>query len=266
MQDIAVIKIQIRINSLTLYRPVTVSVALPYSLTTGKSPFKVLYALHPAMENSGIYFEKLGFSDKVDKHELAIVAPDLGNGYFINTPYEKQADFLQTELMPVLCDMLPLSSRREDNMLLGISMGAFGAAHWALSCPERFKKVALISGVFDASIPIDERARKNRELRPLVKLFSERIMPLLMQNGNGDISPEADIRSLYAKAAEKEAPCFALWHGDEDYLSINQSENFVSQCKRHSIDANRHICPGAHNLPYWQSIMGEVFDWLLIKN
>ena len=107
------IKLSISIASQILYRPVTVTVALPYTLTTGKGPFKTLYALHPAMENSGIYFEKLGLSDKVDKDELAIVAPDLGNGYFINTPYEKQADFLQKELMPVLCEMLPLSSRRE---------------------------------------------------------------------------------------------------------------------------------------------------------
>ena len=260
------IKIQMRMNSLTLYRPVVLSVALPYSLSSGIDLKKVLYLLHPAMENGDFFFDKLGLLDKVDRHGVVIVAPDLGNGYFINTPYEKQADFLQMELMPVMNEMLRLSSRREDNMLLGISMGAFGAAQWALSCTERFNKVALISGVFDASLPVDERARKNRAQRPLVKLFSEKIMPLLMQNGRGDISPEADIRFLYAKAAEKGAPCFALWHGDEDYLSINQSENFVSQCKRHGINAERHISAGAHNLQYWQDTMGEVFDWLMMKN
>lgn len=259
------IKIQMRINSLVLHRPVTLSVVLPYSLITGKGPFRVLYALHPAMENSGIYFEKLGLSDKVDKHEFAIVAPDLGNGYFINTPYEKQADFLQTELMPVLCDMFPLSSCREDTSLLGISMGAFGAAHWALSCPEKFSKVALISGVFDALLPLDERALKNREQQPLAKLFTGKIMPLLMLDRNGNIFPDADIRPLYAHAASKGASRFALWYGDADFLSIHQSTNFVHQCQKHGIDIEVHVSPGAHNLFYWQHAIDEVLHWLMGK-
>lgn len=260
------IKLSIQIASQTLYRPVTVTVMLPYTLTTGKGPFRVLYALHPAMENSGIFLEKLYLSEKVDKYKVAIVAPDLGNGYFINTPYEKQANFLQTELMPVLCDMLPLSVRREDNMLLGISMGAFGAAHWALSCPEHFSKVALISGVFDASLPVDERALKSRELRPLVKLFSEKVMPQLMRDASGNVFPDADIRPLYAKAAACGAPRFALWYGDKDYLSIDQSRHFFHQCELHGIKAKTYITPGAHNISYWQYTVNQAFDWLMVKN
>lgn len=259
------IKLSIQIDSQVLYRPVTVAAMLPYTLTTAKGPFRVLYALHPAMTNSGIFFEKLGLSDQVEKHGIVVVAPDLGNGYFINSPHEKQADFLQTELMPVLHNLLPLSDRREDNKLLGISMGAFGAAHWALCCPDKFSAVALVSGVFDASLQIDERARKSRELRPLVSIFFHKIMPSLMLDMKGEVLPMADIRPLYVQAATKGAPCFALWYGDEDYLCINQNENFAHCCRTHGISVDVHVSSGAHNHSYWKCAVNEASDWLMSR-
>lgn len=259
------IKMHIQINSLILYRQILMNVILPYTPNKGMYFSKLIFAMHPAMEGGDFFFDKLGLAYLADTYSVAIIAPSLGNGYFINSPYEKQADFLQAELMPVLREMLPLSSRREDNMLLGISMGAFGAAHWALRCPETFGAAALISGVFDASLPIDERARKNREQRPLVKLFSEKVMPLLMRDEEGNISSEADIRPLYARAAEKGAPDFALWCGEGDYLSLEQSRNFARNCRAQGISVTEHIAPGAHNLAFWEGAVGDALHWLIGK-
>lgn len=257
------IKFKISIPSQILFRPVMVMGALPYGVMSEVAPFKTLWGLHCAMEDGEFFFHKLNLGSFIDRYGIAFIAPSLGNGYFINSPYEKQADFLQAELMPVLREMLPLSSRREDNMLLGISMGAFGAAHWALRCPETFGAAALISGVFDASLPVDERARKNREQRPLVKLFSEKVMPLLMRDGEGNISSEADIRPLYARAAEKGAPDFALWYGEEDYLSLEQSRNFALNCREQGISVTEHTAPGAHNLAFWEGAVDGALHWLI---
>lgn len=259
------ITLRMRINSLTLYRPVEVSVALPYTPLSGMVCSKTLWALHPAMEGGEFFFDRLGLTRLADRYGVAVVAPSLGNGYFINSAYEKQADFLQTELMPVLREILPLSSRREDNMLLGISMGAFGAAHWALRCPETFGAAALISGVFDASLPVDERARKNREQRPLVKLFSEKVMPLLMRDEDGNISSEANIRPLYGRAAEKGAPNFALWYGEEDYLSFEQSRNFARSCREQGINVTEHTAPGGHDLAFWEGAVNDALCWMVGK-
>ena len=260
------LKFRISIPSQILFRPVEVVGALPYGMTAGGTPFKTVWGLHCAMEDGDLFFHRLNLGSFTDRYGFAFIAPSLGNGYFINSPYEKQADFLQAELLPVLREMLPLSSRREDNVLLGISMGAFGAAHWALRCPETFGAVALMSGVFDASQPVDERARKNREQRPLVKLFSEKVMPLLMMDEEGNISSEADIRPWYARAAEKGAPDFALWCGEEDYLSLEQSRNFARNCRAQGISVTEHIAPGAHNLAFWKGAVGDALHWLMEKS
>lgn len=260
------IRIQISISSQTLFRPVTIMGALPYGVMTEAAPFKTVWGLHCAMEDGDFFFHKLNLGEIIDRYGFALISPSLGNGYFINSPYEKQADFLQVEMLPVLREMLPLSSRREDNMLLGISMGAFGAAHWALRCPESFGAAALISGVFDASLPVDERAKKNREQRPLVKLFSEKVMPLLMRDREGNIFPDADIRPLYARAAVKGAPDFALWYGEEDYLSREQSINFARHCRQQGINVAECAAPGAHNLAFWEGAIDSALSWLMGKS
>ncbi len=249
--------------SQVLHRPVTISGALPYGLMANFTALKVVWGLHCAMEGGDFFFHKLNMGSLVEQYGFAFIAPSLGNGYFINSPYERQADFLQTELMPVLRAMLPLSPLREDNMLLGISMGGFGAAHWALSCPGSFDAVAAISSIFDASIPPDERARKNREQRPLVRLFSDRLLPLLTRDKNGDILPDADIRPLYGRAAESGAPRFSLWYGTEDYLSLSQSANFARNCRERGIEVTEHTAPGAHNLAFWQGAVNDAVAWMM---
>lgn len=256
------IALQMRFPSLSLYRPVELVIALPYSPLDAKRQDKVIWLLHPAMEGGGFFFEKLNLAPLADACSAALVAPSLGNGYFINSPYEKQADFLEDELLPVLGEMLSLSHRREDNLLLGISMGAFGAAHWALRRPESFARVALVSGIFDASLPIDERARKNREQRPLARLFSDKIMPLLMEMDGGELSPEADIAPLYASAAQKGAPYFALWCGETDYLSLAQSRAFAKNCRKNCISLTEHYAPGGHSPLFWEGAVRHAVHWL----
>lgn len=248
-----------------LHRPVPITGALPYGLMANFNALPAVWGLHCAMEDGEFFFHKLNMGNLVDQYGFAFIAPSLGNGYFINSPYEKQADFLQLELMPVLQAMLPLSRLREDNRLLGISMGAFGAAHWALSCPEAFGAVAAISGVFDASVSPDERARKNREQRPFIKLFSDKIMPLLMRDQDGNLLPAADIRPLYARAAEAGAPRFALWYGAEDYLSLPQSTRFAQSCREYGIEVTEHTAPGGHNIAFWQNAVAEAAAWLMNK-
>lgn len=260
------LKFQLSLPSQFLFRPVTITGAIPYGFMSGVAAHKIVWGLHCAMEDGDFFFHKLNISSLVDKYGFAFIAPSLGNGYFINSPYEKQADFLQKELMPVLQEMLPFSKHREDNSLLGISMGAFGAAHWALSCPDAFGAVAAISGMFDASIPVDERARKSRELRPLVRLFSDKIEPLLIHDEKGNISPDADIRPLYACAAKKGAPEFALWYGEEDWLCLNDNKAFARNCKEQGIRVLEHIAPGGHNLTFWHKAIPQAVAWLMEKN
>jgi S-formylglutathione hydrolase FrmB len=259
------IKIQMSIDSHELYRPVPITVALPHGLIASKRPYKTIWALHCAMGNGDIFFDRLGLGAIVDKTGTAIIAPSLGNGYYVNSAFERQADFLNNELYPTLLETLPLSAKREDNILLGLSMGGFGAMCWALETVGQFEAVAAISGVFDIRILPDERAQKSREQRPMLKLFAEKLMPKLLLDESGAVKPEADLGKLLDKAMASKAPLpsLALYCGCEDYLSLNQTTAFAENCRNRGLEPKLCLSPGGHNPGYWAGVMPEVVDWFL---
>jgi enterochelin esterase-like enzyme len=198
----------------------------------------------------------------VDERNLAVVAPSLGNAYFLNSSYEQQADFLNDELLPTLHGKFSLSAKRGDNILLGVSMGGFGAVRWALSAPESFRAVAAISGVFDIRVPVDERAKKKREQRPLVQLFREKLMPRLFLDEQGKLRREADIDALIDNATKTPCPRLALFCGEEDYISLDQTTAFAKKCELRGIETDLYLAPGRHNLQYWCSALPKALDVL----
>lgn len=256
------IKLQMTMHSLVFYKPVQVTIVLPYAPLSPSGPYKTLWLLHPAMGNGDFFFDNFALSALVDKQHIAIVAPSLGNGYFMNSSYEQQASFLEDELRPYLQSCFPLSDRKQDNHLLGISMGAFGAVRWALSVPHAFGAVAAISGVYDVRLPLDTRAKKSRLLRPLVMLFGEKLMPKLFNDEAGIVHPNADINMLIVRISSEECPRLALFCGEEDYISLNQTEALAEHCAVHGLDVEAFYSTGTHDLAYWSTSVVQAFHWL----
>ena len=55
-------------------------------------------------------------------------------------------DFVFDELPRVCATMFPISTKREDTFVAGLSMGSMGAAKWAVYGPERVCAAVLMSG------------------------------------------------------------------------------------------------------------------------
>lgn len=245
--------------STTLLRPVEIMAALPCGFSTAKPPYRVLWALHCAMENGAFFFDRLYAADIVDNEQIVFVAPSLGNGYFVNSPFEAQGDFLQ-EMLTALRESLPLSRRREDNAVIGVSMGGFGALRWALDsgC---FGRIAAISGVFDAHIPPDDRIQKKRVQRALY-LSVGKIMQRILLDIEGRTRTEADFERLFQKV-KGAFPYVYLYCGEDDYLSLPQTKWLEELGKLYKCPVQRCLSSGEHDLVYWRSIFPRVVHDLL---
>ncbi len=69
----------------------------------------------------------------------------------------KYATFFREELLEVARGFFPLSDRRQDNFIAGLSMGGYGALYLALSQPERYAAAASLSGAVDVANIADGR-------------------------------------------------------------------------------------------------------------
>lgn len=244
-------RLRITLPSLSLLRPVEIVAALPNEFSMTGMPYRTVWALHCAMSSGDFFFEKLDASSLVDRERIAFIAPSLGNGYFINSPFEQQADFLQ-EMFESLREILPLSRQRGDNLTLGISMGAFGALRWAMNS-DSFGGAAGISGVFDCAVQPDARIRKNRAQRALYATFS-RLMQQRLLDEVGHVRGEADFTMLVAHSS---CPWIGLYCGEEDYLSLPQTLHLEELCHQYGHPVDMHVSTGEHDESYWKQALQD---------
>ena len=130
--------IQVNYLSKALFRTVPVNVILPsdkisfetldyQGVPTGGYP--TLYLLHGLLGNYTDWVSGTRVQRWAEDAGLAVVMPSGDNAFYIpglaaNSDY---GTFVGEELPRVMRDMFPLSHRREDTFIAGLSMGGFGA-------------------------------------------------------------------------------------------------------------------------------------------
>lgn len=141
--------------SYTLDRMLEVSVILPTALPgegrrhKPEAPYPVLYLLHGYMGNSTVWHRFTSLERYAEERNIAVVTLSGENKFYANHPGDDRFyDFLAQELPDFVCGLFPISTRREDTFIAGLSMGGFGTLLHALSRPEAF----CAFGAFSAGI------------------------------------------------------------------------------------------------------------------
>ncbi len=115
--------------------------------------YKTLWLLHSEegddseiLRYSGIlrYAEKLGF---------AVVMPCCSNWMYSDEPSGQKFFELFTQEQRIIChNYFPLSDKREDNFIGGVSLGAYGALKAALTYPGYYSAALIIDGAFGKNL------------------------------------------------------------------------------------------------------------------
>lgn len=163
--------ISLEMKSKRLGCPTIVKVLLPEFLD-GKArgigeKMKVLWLLHGATNGPDDWLLETNLARYVKNRNLMVVLPTALNSDYSNyTVFANGFDFWDyflEELMPMMWQWFPASSKREDNFIAGYSMGGTGAMQFSFLHPELFGGVGIFS-----SAPRDIEA-----LRPVRAMKSD---------------------------------------------------------------------------------------------
>ncbi|MDC7293423.1 MULTISPECIES: alpha/beta hydrolase [unclassified Butyrivibrio] len=254
--------IQVNYLSKNLMRTVPVNVILPadkldyttfdYAMPKG-GKFKTLYLLHGVFGNYTDWVSGTRIQRWAEEKNLAVVMPSGDNSFYLNSPVTKvhYADFIGKELVNITRKMFPLSDKREDTYIAGLSMGGYGAIVNGLNHPDTFGAVVGLSSavhLFDKNIghlgleyavmgDVDEAAGTN--MNPVVA-FNE-----LVRNG-------------------KPLPKLYMSCGTEDDLypaNIELRDFFVKNGADLTWDEEK----GGHDWDFWDQQIKKVIDWLPLE-
>jgi putative tributyrin esterase len=214
-------------------------------------PPPVLYLLHGLSDDHTTWLRRSSVERYVDALGLAVVMPQVHRSYYTDEAYGGRFwSFLSEELPTLVHDFFPISERREDTFVAGLSMGGYGAVKWALRQPERFAAAASLSGALDIA------SARTQRYRPEDPRMFQRIFGDLPVRGTDD-----DLIQLVSHADPAALPVLRLWCGTEDPL-VGANTRFRDACASVGVPVGLVLDPGEHEWGYWDAKIRDVLAWL----
>lgn len=254
--------IQLNYPSGALQQNTDVSIILPdppgsAHVSPGQA-YQTLYLLHGTYGDHSDWWRKTALERYAQEACLAVVMPSCGNAFYQDMVHgPKYKTFLLEELPAYLRSILPLSPRREDTFIAGLSMGGYGAMHLALSKPGQYAAAASLSGVMSFS----RLARQPQADQPWpIQAIVGFISPAAIDRSQRNVVVQA--RSLKNRGIP--LPALFLSVGTEDF-TLKDNRDGVGRLRRLGVKVTYEEHPGAHTWAYWDTHIQRVLAWLPLR-
>jgi len=219
---------------------------------SGKCP--VLYLLHGLSDDHTIWLRRTSIERYVAPLGIAVVMPAVHRSFYNDMAHGmKFWTFVSEELPKLAQQFFPISGKREDNFVAGLSMGGYGAFKLALNHPDRFAAAASLSGALDAK-GIYERWDDLRECNIIFGGLDK------IEGTNSDLF---HLASKLAKAKAK-TPKLFMSCGTDDFL-YGDNQKMKAHIEKLKFDLLYTERPGNHEWGFWDAEIQKVLAWLPIK-
>ncbi|MCC3379120.1 alpha/beta hydrolase [Paenibacillus farraposensis] len=256
---------QVNFYSKALKREVTFNALLPLDRTdmfghgnTEERPFKSLYLLHGY---SGNYMDWLSLSrirDLSHKYNIAVFMPSGENNFYLddNDKGELFGEYIGNELVTFTRKMFPLSTKREDTFIGGLSMGGYGAIRNGLKYAGNFSRIiALSSAIITYRIAGISTDHKDEvaDYKYYRRVFGD--LNLLM---GSDRDPEALVLKLIETKVE--IPEIYMACGTEDFL-LDVNQKFHDFLVSKKVNVTYRETEGGHTFDFWNNYIEKAILW-----
>lgn len=258
--------IQATLFSQSLMRTVNVNVILPVDklavpgqMPRREKPLKTLYLLHGVFGSYVDWVSGTRIQRYAEAHDLAVVMPSGENAFYVDQPagHNFYGEFIGRELVELTRRMFPLSRKREDTFIGGLSMGGYGAMRNGLKYSDTFGCITAFSGAWD----IDQMAARAEDTGSMLtsRSYAEACFGDLARLPGSDKDPWFLARQL--KESGKPFPKIYIACGESDgLLPIN--DRMAAYLKELGAEVTYEVGPGAHEWDFWDTYVKKAIEWL----
>ena len=229
--------------------------------TNSSKPLKTLYLLHGVFGNYTDWVSGTRIQRWAQDRNLAVIMPSGDNHFYVDcvSTGEEYGKFIGEELVEFTRRMFPLSTKREDTFIGGLSMGGYGAIRNGLKYHDTFGRIcALSAGFQDKEDALPPESEKN-PIYTSRRSFFEAINGDLSKMKGSDRDCKALVSRLRAEGAE--IPEFYVCCGTEDFL-LEKNRDYVSFLKDNEVKVTYEEGPGAHEWDFWDRYIEKIVKWL----
>ena len=226
--------------------------------------YKVLWLLHGTYGDQTDWVRRTNIELYAEEKNLAVVMPPALNSNYSNWNDTmlgyKMFDYLTEELMPFVYGWLPVSDKREDNFIAGLSMGGRGTIKYAVNHPDKFAAAAVLSAA-----PMDFDQIRPGHPCPLLNTEDSRMRTTLL-NAGGLEAFKASNENVWAildrLAPTGRLPRLMFACGEQDELLYPFYLEFKEHCKKIGLDAHWFSKPNyKHEWRFWDLSIQEAIKF-----
>ena len=252
--------INIKFASETLGMQTEINVIVPQKSTKGQigmsgeakgEKYKTLLLLHGLSDDASTWLRRSSIERYATENGIAVIMPSAERSMYTDMKYgENFYTYISEEVPRIAREFLPLSDKREDNFIAGLSMGGYGALKIALRNPEKYAAVAGLSSVADAQDFVNVHAPK---------------VGLLCFGEDMKVPESEDLFALAEKCNTSAVkPRIMMIEGDRDFL-LDGNRRLKEKFESLDYDYVYKEEPGAHSWLFWDTHIQRVLKWMLGK-
>lgn len=219
-------------------------------------PLKTAYLLHGYSGSCDDWFTRHSLGELSQLNNLAIILPDSENHFYVDDAQRSDmyGEFIGRELIDFTRKAFPLSDKREDTIIGGISMGGYGSLRNGMKYNDVFGHIVAISPAIIF----------NEIIGPEFKPSIPGVGMGYYESVFGDISKvtesDVDIFWLAKKMKDEGAEFPSIYHacGANDIL-VNESRRFHAHLTELGVPHVYDEGPGTHDGLFFEPHMAEGF-------
>ena len=252
-----------------------------------KDKHPVLYLLHGTSGDHTDWERWTSVERYAAKRGIALVMPAGQLSSYSNMVHgERFFDYIAYEVPEVVKDAFPISDKREDTFIGGLSMGSYGALKIALSLPENYAAAgALSSGNhaynperFNAGLTSLAAMNKNSDVSKADQdkgIFAHNVMTLRLklcwdwEMGKSILNTPEDWEWLAKRDIQEGRPLPKIYHAigteDHNYPEAVRARDFFKSLPGNPFSYEYHEAPGQHNWEFWDEWVEKFINWLPVE-
>ena len=221
-------------------------------------PVKNVYLLHGYCGNDTDWPDNSPLNELANTYNVNFFTMQGDNSFYLNQEASccKYQNFVGKEFIDYTRDTFNLSSRKEDTIIGGLSMGGFGAIHTGLAYPYTFGKIIALSSALIINGIKDMEPGTGNEVANYAYYYQVFGDLGKLKESNND--PEYQIDTLLANNTP--IPDIFMAVGIEDFLyqaNIEFKDYLISK----NVPVTFWDGPGVHDFKFWREWLVKGLDW-----
>lgn len=227
-------------------------------ITYGDGPFPTIYLLHGYTGNRHDWLYRSDIEKWAVSNGYAVIMPDGGNCFYLDNEDTEElcGTYVGKELVEVTRRMFPLSHKREDTVIAGLSMGGFGAIRNGMHYADTFGAIIALS----SALITEEVANMQPGHRNHVASYG------YYRHTFGEpsklLNSDKDPKHLAKRCCQDGImPKLFIACGTEDFL-WKENEGFHTYLESIGYPHAWWVQAGVHDFDFWNRAMPAGIAWL----